>query len=128
MALVHDEYGHFEGIVTPADILEAITGVFRADADEDDPALVQRDDGSWLLAGYMPADEMADHLGIDLPESRDYETARRLPPGAFPPSAGDRRDARRAGLALRGRRSRRPPHRQGDRLAPARRPRREALR
>ena len=74
VALVHDEYGHFEGIVTPADILEAITGVFRADADEDDPALVQREDGSWLLAGYMPADEMADHLGIDLPENRDYET------------------------------------------------------
>ena len=41
MALVHDEYGHFEGIVTPADILEAITGAFRADADaDDDPALV----------------------------------------------------------------------------------------
>jgi len=76
MALVHDEYGHFEGIVTPADILEAITGVFRADLDEDDvkESAVQREDGSWLLAGYMPADEMADTLGIDLPEHRDYET------------------------------------------------------
>jgi len=74
VALVHDEYGHFEGIVTPADILEAITGVFRADADVDEPALVYREDGSMLLAGYMPADEMADHLGINLPESRDYET------------------------------------------------------
>ena len=74
MALVHDEYGHFEGIVTPADILEAITGVFRADIDEGDESAVQRDDGSWLLPGYMPADEMADQLGIDLPESRDYET------------------------------------------------------
>ncbi len=75
MALVHDEYGHFEGIVTPADILEAITGVFRADLEaDDDPALVEREDGSLLLAGYMPADEMADHLGINLPESRDYET------------------------------------------------------
>src|SRR6185312_11405781 len=74
MALVHDEYGHFEGVVTPADILEAITGVFRADADEDDFAPVQREDGSWLLAGFMPADEMADHLGIELPEHRDYET------------------------------------------------------
>ena len=31
MALVHDEYGHFEGLVTPADMLEAITGVFRSD-------------------------------------------------------------------------------------------------
>jgi putative hemolysin len=74
MALVHDEYGHFEGIVTPADILEAITGVFRADIDESDFAPVQREDGSWLLAGYMPADEMADLLDIDLPENRDYET------------------------------------------------------
>jgi len=74
MALVHDEYGHFEGVVTPADILEAITGVFRADADEDEFAPVQREDGSWLLAGYMPADEMADLFDIDLPENRDYET------------------------------------------------------
>ncbi len=74
VALVHDEYGHFEGIVTPADILEAITGVFRADIDAGDPEVVQREDGSWLLPGYMPADEMADQLGFDLPESRDYET------------------------------------------------------
>jgi putative hemolysin len=35
---------------------------------------VQRDDGSWLLAGYMPADEMADQLGILLPQDRNYET------------------------------------------------------
>lgn len=74
VALVHDEYGHFEGIVTPADILEAITGVFRADLDEEDEQAVKRDDGSWLLAGYMQADEMADLLGVDLPENRDYET------------------------------------------------------
>lgn len=75
VALVHDEYGHFEGIVTPADILEAITGVFRSDLDEtDEPPSVRREDGSWLLAGYMPADEMAEQLGIDLPENRDYET------------------------------------------------------
>ncbi len=75
VALVHDEYGHFEGIVTPADILEAITGVFRSDLNaEDEPPAVQREDGSWLLAGYMQADEMVDHLGIELPENRDYET------------------------------------------------------
>jgi putative hemolysin len=75
VALVHDEYGHFEGIVTPADILEAITGVFRSDLDaEEEPPAVRREDGSWLLAGYMQADEMAEQLGIDLPENRDYET------------------------------------------------------
>ena len=123
VALVHDEYGHFEGIVTPADILEAITGVFRSDLDEEDePPAVKREDGSWLLAGYMQADEMADHLGIDLPENRDYETVAGyiLSHLHHLPATGECVDA--AGLALRGRRPRRPPHRQGHRLAAARRP------
>jgi putative hemolysin len=74
MALVHDEYGDFEGVVTPADILETIVGVFKSDADEDEPASFQREDGSWLLAGYLPTDEMADLLGVALPETRDFET------------------------------------------------------
>ncbi len=74
MALVHDEYGHFEGIVTPSDILEAIAGVFRADAEEGEMDIVERADGSWLLPGAMPADEMADHLGFTLPAERGYTT------------------------------------------------------
>lgn len=74
MALVHDEYGHFEGLLTPADILDAIAGAFRSDEDQSEPEAVRRDDGSWLLAGWMPADEMADLLGIDLPKTRHYET------------------------------------------------------
>ena len=56
VALVHDEYGSFEGIITPADILEAIAGVFRSDLDEDDVDIVERADGSWLLPGLMPVD------------------------------------------------------------------------
>lgn len=76
MALIHDEYGHFEGLVTPADILEAIAGVFRSDLDDPDvPDAIERDDGSWLIAGSMPVDEMADRLGMKLPEKRDYQTA-----------------------------------------------------
>jgi putative hemolysin len=74
MALVHDEYGHFEGIVTPADALDAIAGAFRSDAEESQPDSVRREDGSWLLAGSMPVDEMADLIGLKLPEPRDYET------------------------------------------------------
>jgi putative hemolysin len=74
IALVHDEYGHFEGIVTPADILDAIAGAFRSDALTEEGEAVQRADGSWLLAGSMPADEIADQLGIILPTNRDYET------------------------------------------------------
>jgi putative hemolysin len=73
MALVHDEYGHFEGIVTPGDLLAAIAGTFRSDRGEDE-LVIRRRDGSWLLPGSMPADEMAEQLGILLPEPRDYET------------------------------------------------------
>jgi putative hemolysin len=75
MALVHDEYGHFDGVVTPADILDAIAGAFRTGEDEEEPPALRREDGSWLIAGWMSADDMADQLGIVLPERRDYETA-----------------------------------------------------
>lgn len=74
MALVHDEYGHFEGVVTPADILGAIAGEFRSGAATPEPDAVQREDGSWLLAGDLAADEMAETLGISLPEPRSYQT------------------------------------------------------
>jgi putative hemolysin len=75
MALVHDEYGQFEGIVTNADILEAITGAFRTDEGSVEPEAVRRDDGSWLISGSMPADEMADRLSIALTPDRSYHTA-----------------------------------------------------
>jgi putative hemolysin len=74
MALVHDEYGHFEGLVSPADILEAIAGVFKSDAIGIEPYAIERDDGSWLLSGAMPVDEMADRMAIPLPDRRPYET------------------------------------------------------
>ena len=48
--------------------------ISASDVDEDEVMAVERDDGSWLLAGYLPIDEMAETLGIPLPEKRDYET------------------------------------------------------
>lgn len=76
MAFVHDEYGHFEGIVTPVDLLAAIAGAFASDQDEDkDPPFFEREDGSWLISGSAPADQLAERLCIDLPEDRDYATA-----------------------------------------------------
>jgi putative hemolysin len=74
LALVHDEYGHFDGIVTPADILDAIAGAFPNGEDEEEPAAVRREDGSWLVAGWMSADDLAEQIGVILPEKRDYET------------------------------------------------------
>jgi magnesium and cobalt exporter, CNNM family len=75
MALVHDEHGHFQGVVTNADILEAIVGDFRTDEGPAERDAVKRDDGSWLIAGKMPVDEMADRLGIAIPPDRSYHTA-----------------------------------------------------
>ena len=76
MAFVHDEYGHFEGIVTPVDLLAAIVGAFASDQDDDtDPPFFEREDGSWLVSGSAPADQLAERLCIDLPEDRDYATA-----------------------------------------------------
>ncbi|MDP3549542.1 MAG: hemolysin family protein [Novosphingobium sp.] len=75
LALVHDEYGHLEGIVTPADLLAAIAGNFVGHGDAgDSPMVVEREDGSLLIAGAFPADALADRLGIDMPDDREFAT------------------------------------------------------
>ena len=75
MVMVHDEYGHFEGIVTPSDLLSAIAGNFASDADlYDEPDLVERDDGSLIVSGQMAIDQLADRIGLSLDEERDYAT------------------------------------------------------
>ena len=92
MAMVHDEYGHLEGIVTPADLLAAIAGDFASDHDIDtDPPLVERDDGSLLVSGWLPADTLAEKIGLTLPEDRDYATVAGLALAEFKrlPSVGD---------------------------------------
>jgi putative hemolysin len=74
MALVYDEYGHFEGIITTADVLEAITGAEAAQS-AGEPAIVTRTDGSLLVAGWMPADELCDRLTIPRDAAGEYDTA-----------------------------------------------------
>jgi putative hemolysin len=75
LALVHDEYGHLDGIVTPGSILAALAGAFASDLDKsEEPPLVERDDGSWLISGAASADVLSDRLGIALPQERDYAT------------------------------------------------------
>ena len=75
LALVHDEYGHLDGIVTPGSILAALAGAFASDLEhDDDPPYVEREDGSWLVAGAASADFLVDRLGVALPGDRDYST------------------------------------------------------
>ena len=91
MALILDEYGGVSGLVTLEDILQAIVGDI---SDEAQPTeAVRRLDGSWLLDGALPVDEMQELLDLDdLPGAGDYLTVagfimRQL---GHIPSAGDR--------------------------------------
>ncbi|MFT3689291.1 hemolysin family protein [Paenirhodobacter sp.] len=72
MLLVFDEFGHFEGVITSMDVLEGITGEFLDPGDE--PAIQGRPDGSFLISGWAPADEMAERLRIRDAQG-DYDTA-----------------------------------------------------
>lgn len=75
MALVVDEYGSFEGIVTPTDILTAIAGEFPEDKGEAEAAIVRRDDGSWLIDGGVDIDQLERLFDRrDLKSDDDYHT------------------------------------------------------
>ncbi|MFB0611815.1 hemolysin family protein [Aurantiacibacter poecillastricola] len=76
MAMVHDEYGHLDGIVTTADLLSAIAGDFASHQDEGDtPMFVEREDGSYLVSGALAADALAERLGIEFAENKEFATA-----------------------------------------------------
>lgn len=74
IGLVYDEYGAFEGVVTAADILESIVGAFSTEAGPPEPAYVRRSDGSYLISGWMPADEVGDLLSIPIARHAGYHT------------------------------------------------------
>jgi putative hemolysin len=64
MAIVVDEYGATQGVVTLADIIEAVAGTLPEAGDAPESALVKRDDGSWLVDGSVGIDEFEDRLGV----------------------------------------------------------------
>jgi putative hemolysin len=75
LALVHDEYGHLDGIVTPGSILSALAGAFAHDIEEgEEPPCLEREDGSWLVSGSATADLLADRIGVNMPNEREYST------------------------------------------------------
>jgi putative hemolysin len=93
--LVHDEYGHFEGVVTSTDVLESIVGEFLTDEGTSEPAVVRRGDGSLLISGWMPADEFGEMMAIPLPGNRSYHTVAGFVLDSFGalPKVGDSFDA-----------------------------------
>ena len=74
MALVVDEFGNVDGLVTLEDLVEEIVGEVRDEHDEDEVSARREADGTWNLPGLMRPDEIRDAVGIRLPEDDDYET------------------------------------------------------
>lgn len=77
MAMVIDEYGSIQGIVTMNDVAEAVVGDVPLPDQPDEAEIVQREDGSWLVDGKLPTHEFKEKLDIrTLPEEEDgyYQT------------------------------------------------------
>ena len=74
LAMIFDEYGALEGIVTQTDLLEAIAGDLPG-VEGEEPDVVERADGSLLINGMMPAPEAFERLGLRAPvEEGDFHT------------------------------------------------------
>jgi putative hemolysin len=75
LALVLDEYGGVQGLVTFYDVLEAIVGDIPT-VEEPEPLVVEREEGSWLVDGSLPVDELEALLNLPRPEDaeREYQT------------------------------------------------------
>jgi putative hemolysin len=75
MALVVDEYGEVEGVVTGEDVLEAVVGDMPERRLGEEPAIVRREDGSMLMDGMLSTDDLKLALGVDeLPDEAGYHT------------------------------------------------------
>ncbi|MGV6872866.1 TerC family protein [Pseudochelatococcus sp. B33] len=75
LAIVVDEHGTFEGVVTPTDVLVAIAGDLPELAGEEKPEAMRREDGAWVLDGRMAIDEVARTLELeDMDEEGDFTT------------------------------------------------------
>jgi magnesium and cobalt exporter, CNNM family len=75
MALIVDEYGDLEGLVTPSDILEALVGDIPGASDADQ-RVVRREDGTWLIDGMVGLDELKQVLSLShlTGEDADFHT------------------------------------------------------
>jgi len=75
IALVVDEYGVIQGLVTVTDILEAIVGDIPSTDQAEEPLAIQREDGSWLLDGLLPVDDFKELFSVEqLPGEGNYQT------------------------------------------------------
>jgi CBS domain containing-hemolysin-like protein len=100
LAIVIDEWGNVDGLVTLEDLIEEIVGDVRDEHDPRDPPIRRELDGAWLLSGLVRPDEVARVTGIALPDEDDFETVAGLLTDRLEriPAQGDRVDLPARGL------------------------------
>ena len=74
MACVVDEFGSFTGVVTLEDLVEELVGEVADEHDRREAAVRQWPDDSWTLPGMLRLDEVAERVGLVIPEDEDYDT------------------------------------------------------
>ncbi|HEU4913780.1 MAG TPA: hemolysin family protein [Candidatus Saccharimonadales bacterium] len=104
MAIVIDEFGGTDGLVTMEDLLEELVGDVRDEHDRTGPSIRKRAEGVWALSGLLRPDEINQQLGMAIPEAEDYETLGGLVADRLEriPALGDRVE-----LSVSGRQNRR---------------------
>ena len=123
MALVVDEFGTVQGVITPLDLLEMIAGDFPESHDETATRMLRREDGSWLVDARLDIQELNDALGEAFSAEGGYHTVAGLildrlgripregeviPLGGFDVEVVDMDGARIDKLILRASKTRRP--------------------
>jgi CBS domain containing-hemolysin-like protein len=74
MAIAIDEFGGTDGLVTMEDLLEELVGDVRDEHDRNGPSIRKRAEGVWALSALLRPDEIAQELGMIIPEEEEYDT------------------------------------------------------
>jgi CBS domain containing-hemolysin-like protein len=74
MAIVVDEHGGVSGLITLEDVLEEIVGEIRDETDKEEPHITNRRPKEWIVLGKSAIDEVNAVLGMDIPDSKEYDT------------------------------------------------------
>lgn len=74
IAIIVDEHGGVSGLITLEDVLEELVGEIRDETDKEEPHIVQKKDREWIVLGKSEIDEVNEKVGMNIPESREYDT------------------------------------------------------
>ncbi len=74
MAIVVDEHGGVSGLITLEDALEELVGEIRDETDKEEPLIVRQKNKDWIVLGKTDIDEVNDIIGMNIPDSADYDT------------------------------------------------------